>query len=217
MSTCLSALFFYLSRDAECYRRLAAEIRSAFTNSSEIKSGPRLTACLYLRACINEALRMSPPVPGTLWRQQVAGSDRESGPLIINGLIIPPGTHIGVNTYALQHNEEYFPEPFTFRPERFLEGSEQAGKLVRDAFAPFSLGVRGCMGKSMAYLEASLVLAKTLWHFDFVQAPSDKGALGESIYWKVRGRDDRTNEYQTNDIFGAAHDGPCLIFRPREA
>ncbi|KAJ8132390.1 hypothetical protein O1611_g1235 [Lasiodiplodia mahajangana] len=219
MSTCLSALFFYLSRNEACYRRLSAEIRSAFVDGSEIKSGPRLAACSYLRACINEALRMSPPVPGTLWRQQVAGGDKMSGsPLVIDGHIIPPGTHIGVNTYALQHNEAYFPEPFTFRPERFLrEDDGLEARLAKDAFAPFSLGARGCMGKSMAYLEASLVMAKTLWFFDFVQAPSDEGSLGESTYWKARGRNDRVNEYQTNDIFGAAHDGPCLIFTPRDS
>ncbi|KAI0100755.1 cytochrome P450 [Nemania sp. FL0031] len=216
MSTCLSALFFYLSRNKQCYLRLAAEIRSAFAKSSDITSGPRLAACSYLRACINEALRMSPPVPGTLWRQQVADNDNASGPLVIDGHIIPPGTHIGVNTYALQHNEAYFPEPFTFRPERFLYEDGSASKLVKDAFAPFSLGARGCMGKSMAYLEASLVMAKTLWYFDFAQAPSDEGASGESVYWKTRGRDDRANEYQINDIFGAAHDGPCLIFTPRD-
>ncbi|KAI8947246.1 cytochrome P450 [Xylaria longipes] len=215
MSTCLSAVFFYLSRNPECYRRLTTEIRSAFTHSNEIKAGPCLAGCSYLRACIDEALRMSPPVPGTLWRQQVAGTDDNSGPLIIDHHVIPPGTHIGVNTYALQHSEVYFPEPFTFKPERFLSESEPNRRLIKHAFAPFSLGARGCMGKSMAYLEASLVIAKTLWHFEFEQAPNDVGKLGESTYWKMKGREDRVDEYQTEDIFGAAHDGPYLVFKPR--
>ncbi|KAI0429507.1 cytochrome P450 [Xylaria sp. FL1042] len=215
MSTCLSAVFFYLSKNPEIYRRLATEIRSAFTHSSEIKGGPRLTACLYLRACIDEALRMSPPVPGTLWRQQVTGNNSLSGPLVIDGVVVPVGTHIGVNTYALQHNEAYFPEPFVFKPERFLDKKAPATRLAKDAFAPFSLGARGCLGKSMAYLEASLVLAKTLWHFDFLQAPNHEG-VGESTYWKRRGQEDRVDEFQINDMFGASHDGPCLIFKPRE-
>ncbi|KAI0966681.1 cytochrome P450 [Xylaria arbuscula] len=214
MSTCLSSVFFYLSRNPECYRRLTTEIRSAFTSTSEIKGGPRLAACSYLRACIDEALRMSPPVPGTLWRQQVSG-DTQLEPLVIDGIVVPPGTHIGVNTYALQHNEAYFPEPFIFKPERFLEPKASAARLAKDAFAPFSLGARGCMGKSMAYLEASLILARTLWQFDFVQAPDDTGIAGESTYWKLRGKEDRVNEYQINDIFGAAHEGPYLIFKSR--
>ncbi|RWA11491.1 hypothetical protein EKO27_g3605 [Xylaria grammica] len=216
MSACVSAVFYYLSRNPECYKRLITEIRSTFPDSGEIKSGPRLAACSYLRACINEALRMSPPVPGTLWRQQVSGGDKNPSPLVIDGIAIPPGTHIGVNIYALQHNEAYFPEPFTFKPERFLGQSSPAEKLIKDAFAPFSLGARRCMGKSMAYLEASLILAKTLWHFDFVQVPNSKGIVGESTYWKESGKVERIDEYQINDIFAAAHDGPCLIFKPRE-
>lgn len=67
----------------------------------------------------------------------------------------------------------------------------------------------------MAYLEASLILAKTIWHFDFLQAPGEEGRLGESTYWELRGEEEKAREYQTYDIFGAAHDGPCLIFRPR--
>lgn len=214
MSTCLSAVFFYLSRNPECYRKITTEIRSVFNNIDEIRAGSRLANCSYLRACIDEALRMSPPIPGTLWRQQVAEGDKESGPLIIDGHIIPPGTHIGVNTYAIHHNEAYFPEPFTYRPERFLEKSAATRGPVKNAFVPFSIGSRACLGKSMAYLEASLVLARTLWHFDFVKAPNDAGNLGESTYWKTRGRGERIDEYETNDIFSATHDGPCLIFRP---
>ncbi|KAI0805846.1 cytochrome P450 [Xylaria sp. FL0064] len=215
MSTCLSAVFFYLSKSPEVYRRLATEIRSAFTHSDEIKGGPRLAACSYLHACIDEALRMSPPVPGTLWRQQVTGNDTRSDPLVIDGVVIPPDTHIGVDTYALQHNEAYFPEPFVFKPERFLDKESPAARLAKDAFAPFSIGARGCLGKSMAYLETSLILAKTFWHFDFLQAP-DYGTVGESNYWKLSGQEDRVDEYQINDIFGASHDGPCLIFKPRK-
>ncbi|KAI0528345.1 cytochrome P450 [Xylaria digitata] len=215
MSTCISAVFFYLSRNPECYRRLTAEIRSTFTNGSEIKGGPRLAACSYLRACIDEALRLSPPVPGTLWRQQVSSGDKSPSPLVIDGVVIPPGTHIGVNTYALQHNETYFPEPFTFKPERFLRRDSPTERLIKDAFAPFSLGARGCMGRSMAYLEASLIIAKTIWCYDFVQAPNNAGIVGESTYWRERGEERRVDEYQINDIFGAAHDGPCLIFKPR--
>ncbi|KAI1737805.1 hypothetical protein F4680DRAFT_427939 [Xylaria scruposa] len=58
----------------------------------------------YLRACIDESLRMSPPIPGTLWREQAA-DDTDSRPLVINGHVIPKGTYVGVNTYAIHHNE----------------------------------------------------------------------------------------------------------------
>ncbi|KAI1307149.1 cytochrome P450 [Xylaria venustula] len=214
MSTCLSALFFYLSRNADCYQKLTMEIRSKFSSSDSITGGRRLSDCSYLRACIDEALRMSPPIAGTLWREQTVESNREAkaARLVIDGHIIPRGTHIGVNTYALHHNEAYFPDAFAFKPERFLDqGAEQA----RKAFNPFSLGARGCMGRSMAYLELSLIVAKVLWHLDFTQAPGETGRLGESTYWRLRGRRERIDEYQTYDVFGAVHEGPCLVFEPR--
>lgn len=61
-ATALSALFFYLSRNPEAYGKLADEIRTTFSSHSEIHGGPKLAGCRYLRACIEEALRMSPSV-----------------------------------------------------------------------------------------------------------------------------------------------------------
>lgn len=54
----LGGLFFYLSREvnAEAYRKLADEIRTTFSNAEEIHSGPKLSSCHYLRACIDEAM-----------------------------------------------------------------------------------------------------------------------------------------------------------------
>ncbi|KAI1188380.1 hypothetical protein F5B17DRAFT_395720 [Nemania serpens] len=54
---------------------------------------------------------MSPPVAGTLWRQQAVNRGDEPVPLVIDGHIIPPGTQIGVN--SLHHKEQYFPRPLT--------------------------------------------------------------------------------------------------------
>lgn len=179
---------------------------------------PQLTGCQYLRACIDETLRISPPVPGTLWRE--ISSDHNAEPVIIDGYAIPKGILFGVNTYALHHNEEYFPDPFSFQPERWLPEytSEAQINLMRGAFASFSLGSRGCAGKSMAYLEASLVIAKTMWYFDFEVAPGSAGdlGLGEISRQDVDGSNRKEYEYHLDDIFTAAHDGPNLAFFARE-
>lgn len=212
IKTSLSATFFYLSRNAGAYRKLADEIRSTFKNGSEI-NGQGIIGCQYLHACIDEALRMSPPAPGVLWREQA--HETRDQPLVIDGHPIPKGTIIGVNTYSLHHNEYYFPDSFTYRPERWLEEMEpEAEKRMREAFIPFSVGPRGCAGKSMAYLETSMVIAKALWYFDFEIPPGKLGKVGEGHPGLEPGRE-RREEFQLYDVFSALHEGPYLTFKIR--
>ncbi|KAI0838858.1 cytochrome P450 [Hypoxylon sp. FL0890] len=207
--TALAGAFFYLSRNPSCYQKLAAEIRSSFKSADEIRIGKELTSCRYLRACIDETLRMASPSATTLWREQDPAAD-QSQPLVIDGHMVPQGTMVGVNIYTLHHNAEYFPNPFMFRPERWLEGNDHA----RAAFTPFSIGPRSCGGKSLAYAEISIVLARTLWYFDFEPAPGPLGKVGEGTPGRMDGRD-REDEFQIHDVFGACTDGPNLVFRPR--
>ncbi|CAJ2510445.1 Uu.00g051480.m01.CDS01 [Anthostomella pinea] len=141
-STTMSALFFYLSRYPKCYQRLSHEIRGAFETAANIRFGPKPANCQSLRVCIDETMRISPPVPGTMWRELQPG---DGNAFVVDGHVIPPGT------------------------QRWLasETTEAERKVMRDSFAPFSIGYRDCAGKNMAYLKMSLVIAKTLWHFDF--------------------------------------------------
>lgn len=210
VSTALSGLLFYLSRNPESYQKLATEIRSTFVSGADIQGGQKLSGCRYLRACFDEALRMSPPVSGTVWREFPA-TDRSAEPLIVDGHVIPRGTQLGVSTYTLQHNGEYFPDPFAFRPERWLPSadiSEDQVRWAQDAFAAFSLGARGCAGKAMAYLESSLIVAKSLWYFDFERAPGKLGDVGAA-------ENSGVDEFRLYNTFTSVHDGPNLIFHPR--
>ncbi|TGJ78509.1 hypothetical protein E0Z10_g10253 [Xylaria hypoxylon] len=209
-TTVISALFFYLSRNPTAYKRLATEIRNTFKYYEDIRGGQQLTGCRYLRACIDEALRISPPASGTLWREPY----NDGEPVIIDGHIIPPGTQVGVSAYSLHHNEDYFAKPFEYDPDRWLIEDEANLSLMHSAFAPFSLGARGCAGKSMTYLETGLVIAKTIWLFDFEIAPGKLGIVGEGVPGR-RGERGRPNEFQLYDTLGSRHDGPNLIFHLR--
>lgn len=227
VSTLMSSVFFYLSRHQNVYSRLAAEIRSNFSSGDAISGGPQLNSCKYLRAVIDETMRVSPPTTAIPWREEDVYSvnpPRADGPFIVDGHAIPRGTAVGVSLYSVLHNEEYFPEPFAFRPERWLDSPEdgenggafdsETRKTMRRAFVPFALGDRGCAGKAMAYLETSLVIAKTLWYFDFEVAPGEARKVGGGTPGSVDGRD-RVDEYQLYDIFTADHDGPNLVFKSR--
>jgi cytochrome P450 len=161
---------------------------------------------------------MSPPVSSTPWRQLAPDAE---GVLVIDGHQIPKGIAVGVNIYSLHHTEEYFPDPFKFSPERWLasgNGTEPSAeqRRTREAFCPFSIGHRSCAGKPVAYLEASLTLAKTLWYLDFERATGALGQVGAGKKGGQSGRE-RPEEFQLYDTFNSVHDGPYLVFKPRNS
>ncbi|OQU97786.1 hypothetical protein CLAIMM_03671 [Cladophialophora immunda] len=205
-STALSATFFYLVHNKHILDRLTRDVRSTFDDVEEIRTGPKLSSLTYLRACIDEALRMSPPVAGILTRKVLAGG------LDVHGYHLPEGTELGVSAYAIHHNEEYFPEPFSFKPERWRVNdaagvTEENVALAQSAFCPFSVGSRGCIGKSLAYVELSLAIATALFLYDLRQAPSERTGGGDpALQWGRR----RRGEYQLADRFIAVRDGPLL-------
>jgi cytochrome P450 len=119
-STTLSATLYYLLRNPACLEQVTSEIRSTFTDKEDIRTGPKLQSCHYLRACIDEAMRMSPAVPGLLPRLVLPGGLG----IPSMDLHIPAGVDVGTCTYAIQHHEDYVVEPFKYDPSRWLQ---QAG------------------------------------------------------------------------------------------
>ncbi|TGJ79585.1 hypothetical protein E0Z10_g9176 [Xylaria hypoxylon] len=95
------------------------------------------------------------------------------------------------------------------------ETPESQRNLMHEAFTPFSIGYRGCAGKAMAYLETSLVIAKTLWYFDFKLEPKQLGKVGGGTPGRTDGRG-RPDEYQLYDVIAGEHDGPYLVFSTRD-
>ncbi|KAI1357947.1 benzoate 4-monooxygenase cytochrome P450 [Xylaria arbuscula] len=193
-------------------------VLSMFSSSSEIES-PRLQNCQYLRACIYEALRMSPPIPGTLWREQLPSNAGK--PFVVYGYAIPPGVQVGVNVYTIHHNPDYFPDPFTYNPDRWIPSKGEEATLHSEdqntglkhnpAFMPFSLGGRACAGRSMAYAELSLAIAKTMWYFDF-EFPSE---IAQRLPTVNEATGIQTTEFNLLDVFTSSHNGPYLSFRLR--
>jgi len=191
-STALAGLFYYLSQHQSVYERAAAEVRSTFASPEDIRIGSKLASCTYLRACIEETLRMSPPTGSAPWREVCDGG------ATIAGQFIPAGCDVGVGIYAIHHNSAFHSEPFTFWPDRFLSGEDTV--VSRQAFMPFSFGTRGCIGKGLAMNEIMLTMASVLWLCDFRRA-----------------EDDITHgEYPLQDHITGAKQGPKLQFRLRD-
>lgn len=210
-ATAISATVWYLSRNPSAYNRLVAEIRSRFSSVQEIRAGPTLNSCTYLRACIDEALRISTPVIAPLYREAGRGG------AVVYGVYVPEGYEAACQGYALHHNEKYYPNPFSYYPERWLDHDSPVAADAKTAFFAFSYGVRNCAGINLAYLEINLAIARLIWSAEF-RAPSHPSNLA-----KVGGGDPnakeplrrREDEYQLYDIFASEKEGPMLEFRRR--
>lgn len=214
----MAATLFYLVRNEAALRKVIEEVRSKFNNVEEIVQGPALTSCTYLRACIDEAMRLSPSVGGILPREVLSGG------MTIDGHFVPEGTVVGVPHYTIHHNADYYPAPYDYVPERWTSGalsslngaetSEDDVARAQSAFCPFSIGPRGCIGKGLAYIEMSTTLARTIFLYDMRKAigVADPGEGGPQLEW---GRH-RKSEFQLTDTFTSAKTGPMVQFRKVE-
>ncbi|RAK71487.1 cytochrome P450 [Aspergillus fijiensis CBS 313.89] len=207
-STAIASTFFYLCRHPEVYEKVKNEVRAAFAGPDDVTLGAALTGCVYLRACIDESLRMSPPASSSLWREVVQDG------VVIDGHPVPRGYDVGTCIYAIHHNAEYYPEPFKYLPERWLDERPEKVQVARSAFNPFSIGPRSCLGKGLALTELTLTMAYLLSKYDFRPAPGSEKVGGGSLAQGV-GRE-REGEYQLRDHVTAAKDGPIVQLRVRQ-
>lgn len=111
----------------------------------------------YLRATISESLRLRPVVP-------LAGR-RLAKELVADGLTLPAGTDVTPAIWLTHTRADTYPEPFAFKPERFLEDGPDTY-----AWIPFGGGVRRCLGASFAEFEMRIVLREILTRCDLHKA-----------------------------------------------
>lgn len=103
----------------------------------------------YLRAVISESLRLRPVVP-------LAGR-RLGTDLVADGLELPAGTDVTPAIWLAHTRADVYPEPFAFRPERFLESPPDTY-----AWIPFGGGIRRCLGAAFAEFEMRIALREVL-------------------------------------------------------
>lgn len=131
---------------------------------------------------------------------------------VVAGMIVPKGTDVATCIYSIQRNPGYFSDPNEFKPERWLQGFQHhaSAELAKRAFMPFSLGSRGCIGKNLAYLELSIVLAQIIYRADWKAAGGPLGKIGE-MHPVGAGH----AEYQLRGQFTSGKTGPFVQFMPR--
>lgn len=213
-STAIASSLFYITTNARVLSKLAAELLTTFSSAEEISQGRKLTGCKYLRAVIDESIRLSPPVISDLMRVVTPGTElrvdieptHQSDNNVGGVAVIPAGTIVTSGIYAVCLNEDiYAPDPYVFRPERWIENRESLDR----SFYPFSTGVRGCPGKNLAYLQLQIAIGRLVYRAEM------KNCGGEVI--KNDGAPGGDKVYHVKDAFMAVKKGPVVQFRPRSA
>ena len=211
-SVALSGFFFYITHYPRVYAKLVQHIRSTFASIDEIVEGPKLSSCQYLRACLDEVLRMTPGAPSELARVVLPGG------LQIDGEFFPEGSCVGTAGWSNGYNDENYGDANTYRPERWIVDEENgvtadSVAYAKTCFHPFSAGPGNCVGKNLAVLEMLLVISRTLYRFDVRLAPgSTLGEGAAELGWGKRNK----NLFQLEDAYIAIRHGPMLQFRKRQ-
>jgi cytochrome P450 len=135
-ATTLAWAFELLLRNPSALQRLQAEVDTGEDGA-------------YLDAVIKETLRVRPVVPGVVRKL--------TEPLELNGYRLPAGVRVAPNIYLTHRRPDVYPEPESFRPERFLDTPPDTYSWI-----PFGGGIRRCLGASFALYELRVVIPAIL-------------------------------------------------------
>jgi cytochrome P450 len=157
-------LWYLLSLNPDARERMLVEVDEVLGASLGPPSLEQFEALEWTTACVQEAMRIYPPA----WViPRVAVEDDE-----IDGHRIPKGATVIIPIQQIQNDERFWPEPSRFDPNRFLP--ENAKRIHRSAYLPFSGGRRVCIGKSFALLEMTMIAALMSRRFTYEVAPGHR-------------------------------------------
>jgi len=118
-----------------------------------VRGGDEIEEKAWVEATINEAMRTRPVVPMT--------GRRISVPWQLGPYGVPAGRPVAISILLLHHREDVYPDPFAFRPERWLDRKPGTYEWI-----PFGGGTRRCLGAALAMAEQRLVLREMARRLD---------------------------------------------------
>jgi cytochrome P450 len=134
-----------LVRTPAAYERLRDAVRSD-TQAEE-----------HVEAAIVEGMRSRPVIP-------IIGR-RVTVPWRLGEYVVPAGQGVSMSILLVHHREDLYPDPFTYRPERWL-GHEGGRAPQTYEWLPFGGGTRRCLGAALAMAEQRVVLEAMVRRLD---------------------------------------------------
>nr|XP_055066614.1 cytochrome P450 2C31-like [Misgurnus anguillicaudatus] len=163
-SNTLRTITLYLMTHTYIQERCQQEIDEVLGSREHVTYEDR-NAMPYVQAVIHEAQRVGDIAPLSMFHTATTNTK-------LQGYSIPKGTIIIPYLSSTLRDKSQWKFPNEFNPENFLN---EKGEFVKpDAFMPFSVGSRACLGESLARMELFLILVTILRRFRLIW-PEDAG------------------------------------------
>ncbi|CCT74692.1 related to benzoate 4-monooxygenase cytochrome P450 [Fusarium fujikuroi IMI 58289] len=160
----LSSTLYFLLSNPKCFEKLRTEIDARLEpNHDGIVSYDSARDVPYLRACIDESLRLRPPIAYALQRLVVSPQGA-----IIAGHHIKQGTTVAVSPWTVHRNRKLYKNPDEFDPGRWFD-PEQLSNLRRYNIV-FSQGPRQCLGRHIAIVELQILISTLVRRYNIYLA-----------------------------------------------
>jgi cytochrome P450 len=154
----MNNVMYLLLKHPQCLEKLREELDGALDEDEVVAPYDKVKHLPYLRACLDESMRLFPPTTFGLPRR----TPPEGAPVV--GDYIPGNTTVSISSYVAHRDPSVFPDPETYNPDRWYG---EAGKELQPYFIAFSAGARGCIGRNISYLEQMVLLASLLHRYEF--------------------------------------------------
>ncbi|XP_065677687.1 cytochrome P450 4C1 [Hydra vulgaris] len=152
-SVAMQWCLYILGINSDVQNKLREDIKK---NVFDIKSitCEEVLSIKYLDCVVKEVLRLHPPVSfiGRINTRQTNFGEYN----------VPAGSYLRVPINSAHMNESVYPDPYSFKPERFL-----TGEIQPYSYLTFGQGIFNCIGKNFALLEIKTFLVKALLQFEF--------------------------------------------------
>ncbi|XP_013186140.2 cytochrome P450 302a1, mitochondrial [Amyelois transitella] len=152
-----SFALYHLATNVDVQEKMFQEIMALLpTKNSEI-SAETLTKATYVRSVIKESLRLNPVSIGVgRWLQK---------DIVLRGYLIPKGTVIVMQNMLASRLPQFVKNPTSFKPERWMRGSQFYENLHPFLSLPFGFGPRSCIARRLAEQNMAITLIRMLREF----------------------------------------------------
>lgn len=155
---------YLLHKHTQSLKTLREELDGVLDPDEVVAPYDKVKHLPYLRAVIDETLRMMPPVSFNLPRRT------PSGGMMVASEHITGDTSVSISAEVAHRDPEVFVDPDSFTPERWLGDK---GRELQAGFVAFSAGSRGCIGRNITYLEQTMLLASVLHRYEMALPSPD--------------------------------------------